>query len=154
MWRVFNRREQGAIVGGFAACVLFGIVMMTFGADSNPVDVWYDVFNWYHFNQWGPTGLAALFGIFAVYRASSEVKGSLGRSLTVIGIGYMLFAIQSIPHATWHGAGTEPGFLGLGLSIIGLEFVFHGATALLFFFMAYGFYLAYNAAHSSGGGHE
>lgn len=145
MWKAFNQREKLAIVGGFLFCVLYGVVVQVLGTGSGAGEFWY------RFTQWGPLGVASLFGLYTVVRVSEDIRGRLGRALSVAGVGYVVFAILSVPHAAWHGEGTHPGFFGMGLSVGGLEIIFHGGTAILSLFIAYGFYLAYRSAKTTGG---
>lgn len=142
-WSSFDTREKGAIVGGFLFCILYGVVVQLLGQGAGGGEFWY------RFTQWGPLSIAGLFGLYTVFRVSEDIRGNLGRALSVAGLGYVTFAILSVPHAAWHGEGTHPGFF-LNLSVGGLEIIFHGGTAILSLFIAYGFYLAYSSTTASG----
>lgn len=145
MWRVFNQKEKGAIVGGFLFAALIGVLTHLFGQGAQPGEFWY------RFVEVGPLTVAALIGLYALYRVSTQMSGSLGRATSVMGIGYLIFAVFSMPHAVWHAEGTNPGYFGAGLSIGGLDVLFHVGSGLLFFFIAYGCYLAYKGQQTASG---
>lgn len=139
MWRVFNRKEKGAIAGGFLLSVIMGVVSYLFAGGTQPGDPLF------LFVESGMLLIASLIGIYAVYRVTTQMSGSIGRATGVIGAGYLLLIIVSIPHAAWHAQGTQPGYFGLGLTLGGLDIFFHVGSGLLFFFMAYGCYVAYKS---------
>lgn len=147
MLDVFDKREKLLLVAAALFTVVWGFFTQLRGPYGGG-DLMYRMV------EWGPLALASLIGLYWVFKVTRKMGGRAGRAVSVVGVGYLLFAILSIPHAMWHGEGTVPGFFGLGLSVGGLDIFFHVTSGFLFLFMTYGFYLAYRAAVAPAEGGE
>ncbi|MDY6777030.1 MAG: hypothetical protein SVU32_00055, partial [Candidatus Nanohaloarchaea archaeon] len=97
---------------------------------------------------WGrpplPVVATVFFAIGFLWLARSRWGGDVGRYFEIVSVGLFIQLLTYVPHLSWHlkAAGKGPQALpAWGMSSNFWYVFWHGAAAMSFAFIAYGFYL-------------
>lgn len=94
---------------------------------------------------------AVVVGLVVIYRAQAAWRGTIGRALTVMAIGFTMVLLIWTPHDLWHLS--NPPMSGwFGLSSGAWTGLYHGLTIGMTFVVAYGYYLFWTLGRPRGDG--
>jgi hypothetical protein len=125
----FKKQDYAVVLGALALLLVASTVSMVLGF-SIRVEAIVDL----------ATALMILSSLYFVYKGVNLVGGTVGRAMTIVGLGVGYYGIYILPHLYYHIV--QPENIG-PLPAVPTEIFFHTSTTMVFFVIAWGFYRLY-----------
>lgn len=125
----FKKQDYTVVLGALGLLLAASTVSMVLGL-SIKVEPIVDI----------ATILMILSSLYFVYKGVDLVGGTVGRAMTIVGLGVGYYGIYILSHLYYHLV--EPDTIG-PLPAVPTEIFLHTSTTMVFFIIAWGFYRLY-----------